>query len=128
MASLFNLLWRAPYVAIGLLLIVALPWSAPAAGPGSGKDAADRSPADRAAEKASAALNAPSDAPAKPDDKDAAKATKADEPSLFEFYKMGGPLMYPITALSLISILFTLERAIGLRRRKVVPPKLVKRL
>ena len=124
MAALSNLFRRAPYVAIALLLIVALPWLAPAAD----KEAADRSPADRAAEKASAALNAPGDAPAKADDKDAAKTGKPDETSLFEFYKKGGPLMYPITVLSLISIGFTLERLIALRRRKIVPPKLVKKL
>lgn len=45
---------------------------------------------------------------------------------LWEMFKKGGPLMYPITFMSLVVVAFTIERAIGLRRKKVIPRELVK--
>jgi biopolymer transport protein ExbB len=49
-------------------------------------------------------------------------------PNLLTLWFKGGPLMYPITLMSLLVGIFTIERAIGLRRRRVIPPKLVKGL
>ncbi|MHB1037094.1 MAG: MotA/TolQ/ExbB proton channel family protein [Pirellulales bacterium] len=37
----------------------------------------------------------------------------------------GGPLMYPIAAVSLVALMFGIERLLGLRRRKVIPPALI---
>jgi biopolymer transport protein ExbB len=40
----------------------------------------------------------------------------------------GGPLMWPIGGMSIIVVAFGIERAIGLRRRKVLPPELINEL
>lgn len=53
----------------------------------------------------------------------------ADEaPNLFRLWWEGGPIMYPITALSFIVALFAFERSLGLRRRRVIPRRLVRGL
>jgi biopolymer transport protein ExbB len=44
---------------------------------------------------------------------------------LLELYMDGGVLMYPITALSFIVVLFGLERALALRQNKILPPELI---
>lgn len=49
-------------------------------------------------------------------------------PNLFDLWFLGGPLMYPITFMSFVVVLFACERALALRRRKVIPPRLVKAL
>jgi biopolymer transport protein ExbB len=96
--------------------------------PPAEKTAADKgsdpSAADKAFDKAFSA--APSSAP-KPEKK------AADVPSMptidpWEMFQKGGILMYPITFMSLVVVAFSIERAIGLRRKKVVPRKLVKGL
>jgi len=46
----------------------------------------------------------------------------------WEMFRKGGILMYPITLMSLVVVAFTIERAIGLRRKKVIPRALVKSL
>src|SRR5260370_1170840 len=43
----------------------------------------------------------------------------------FEMIWKGGPLMIPIGIMSVIVVAFTIERAIGLRRKKVIPRRLV---
>lgn len=43
----------------------------------------------------------------------------------WEMFRKGGVLMYPITLMSLVVVAFTIERAIGLRRKKVIPRALV---
>jgi len=48
--------------------------------------------------------------------------------SVFDLYWQGGPLMVPITLMSLVVVTFGLERWLGLRRRRVLPPDLVKGL
>ena len=45
---------------------------------------------------------------------------------LWEMFKKGGMLMYPITLMSLVVVAFAIERTIGLRRSKVIPRQLVK--
>lgn len=54
----------------------------------------------------------------------------ADVPQLnaWELTLKGGFMMYPIFFVSLIAMAFTIERAIGLRRGRVVPPRLLRSL
>lgn len=55
-------------------------------------------------------------------------ADEAPKLTLLELYFAGGLLMYPITALSFIALLFAVERAFALRRRGILPPQLVEEL
>ena len=50
----------------------------------------------------------------------------ATQRSLISFFRDGGPLMYPILACSVIMMLFTFERTISLRRRKIIHKPFVK--
>ncbi len=84
--------------------------------------------AETAEDRANAALNSPSTEAPAPKPSDAANETKGEKASFLDFYLKGGPLMYPITILSLIAILFTIERVLALRRVKVVPTALVNKL
>ena len=58
------------------------------------------------------------------------KAGENERPamSLIDLYLAGGFLMYPITALSVIALAFAVERAFALRRRRILPPRLVEEL
>lgn len=47
--------------------------------------------------------------------------------NLFDIIKSGGPLMLPIVACSVLLLLFAFERAISLRRSRVIPRPFVKR-
>jgi biopolymer transport protein ExbB len=92
--------------------------------PEAGPQASDNAKLDEAAQKAEAALNAPSDAPAQTETP--AAAPKADSaPNMLELWFQGGILMIPITMMSFVVMVFGVERLIGLRRRKVIPPALV---
>lgn len=72
------------------------------------------------------------------EDEDAAvqqEPTLAADPSggekqidLLELLLAGGHLMWPILAMSLVVVTFGTERALGLRRRKVLPPVLIDEL
>ncbi len=53
-----------------------------------------------------------------------APATSSPRIDLWELAQRGGVLMIPISLVSLIVVTFGLERMIGLRRRKVLPPVL----
>jgi len=80
--------------------------------------------AERLAEEA---LKAPTNetAPAKT----AAPKSKQDEaPNLFQLWWKGGELMYPITFMSFVVVVFAIERSLALRRRKVLPPALTRSL
>ncbi|MCE9606545.1 MAG: MotA/TolQ/ExbB proton channel family protein [Planctomycetia bacterium] len=48
--------------------------------------------------------------------------------NLFELANAGGPLMYPIYLASVAVVCFSFERMLGLRRRKLMPPKLIQEL
>ena len=52
----------------------------------------------------------------------------AEPPNLFVLWWEGGPIMYPITAMSFIVVLFACERYLGLRRGKVIPRRLTREL
>lgn len=57
-----------------------------------------------------------------------AEAEAAPMPAmdLWQMYRKGGLLMYPITFMSLVVVAFAIERAIALRRKKIIPRQLVK--
>jgi len=48
--------------------------------------------------------------------------------TLFELLLKGGPLMYPLCLCSIIMVAFGVERAVSLRRKKVLPPVTVRRV
>jgi biopolymer transport protein ExbB len=52
----------------------------------------------------------------------------AKQINLWQLANDGGPLMYPIYALSVIVVCFAIERALALRKRKLLPPELVREL
>lgn len=87
-------------------------------------DATTRSaPQDLAAKKADEALASnPAPSTAKPA---SSKREEVANMSLWDLYLAGGFFMIPITVLSLIALAFAVERMFGLRRTRVLPPKLV---
>jgi biopolymer transport protein ExbB len=48
--------------------------------------------------------------------------------NLFELAWAGGPLMWPIYLGSILVVCFSIERAMALRKRKLIPPELVREL
>lgn len=50
------------------------------------------------------------------------------EINLWQLAQDGGPLMYPIYAISVVVVCFAFERWFGLRRRKLLPPQLAREL
>ncbi len=63
-----------------------------------------------------------------PDQKDVAPGTSSEEEAKIELLVLlfkGGYLMLPIVAVSLLVVTFGVERFLGLRRKKIVPPALV---
>ena len=54
--------------------------------------------------------------------------TQSERMNFLELMLSGGPLMIPIGLFSLVVVTFGLERALGLRRRKIMPPKLIRGL
>lgn len=58
----------------------------------------------------------------------AAPAAEGEAPNLLDLWVMGGALMIPITLMSFVVVVFAVERALALRRRKVIPPELVEAL
>lgn len=123
-----------------LVLVAASVWTAPialsAAAPSSdretlpGNAAGENTAAARLAEaeqRAQTALETEtlaSDRPAE-DQPLPPDPTSAREINLLDLMFQGGWLMLPIGLMSLLVVTFGLERMLGLRRRKVVPPKLI---
>ncbi len=68
------------------------------------------------------------DAQAQSDASNQPASTSISNRSLFEILKEGGPLMAPLFACSFITLVFVFERAISLRRGRVIPRPFVKRL
>lgn len=56
------------------------------------------------------------------------EGAELDAPSLFELLQKGGWLMMPIVLMSVIVIAFGIERALALRRSKILPEELVAHL
>jgi biopolymer transport protein ExbB len=48
--------------------------------------------------------------------------------TLWQLFLAGGPLMWPIVAMSLVVVTFGIERLVALRRRSFVPPELAREL
>jgi biopolymer transport protein ExbB len=86
--------------------------------------------AERVAEERLAAEEAPAsdEAPAPDEARAAAPATEPPRIDFLHLMFQGGPLMVPIAGMSILVIAFGIERALGLRRRKVVPPGLIEEL
>ena len=82
---------------------------------------------DEASRRAEEALNAPNDAP--PSEDGAAPAPRA-KPTMdyWDLTLQGGPLMIPIFGLSILVLAYGVERALALRRHKVIPEDLVREL
>jgi len=110
------MVWRCMLVVMTMVMAATpVAWrSARAEGP-----EADTSAVSRAEE----ALNAPAE-PAAP----AAAADTAKEMSYFELFIAGGPLMWPILAMSFMALAFAIERAIALRRSRFVPRSFIDEL
>jgi biopolymer transport protein ExbB len=66
----------------------------------------------------------------KPAEEDGEPALAADTPSidLLNLMFQGGYLMLPIVAMSILVVAFGIERSLGLRRHKVLPPEIVEGL
>jgi biopolymer transport protein ExbB len=45
-----------------------------------------------------------------------------------EFFRSGGPVMWPLLTCSLVAVAITIERAINLRRSKILDPSVVERV
>jgi biopolymer transport protein ExbB len=101
-----------------LVLALAAPWAAGAVPAGEPGGAPAEAPAPEA--DGPPAGEAPGEE-AEGDDGD-------DPPTVWELLQAGGPLMYPIYFCSFLMVTFAIERAISLRRRKIVPPDFVQNL
>ena len=124
--------WPARLSPLGLLLGLWL--SAMIAG-SSASNAQNVAPAARDAVQQRAAAQrlaeeALADKAEQPPSDPTAKASAADRPriNLLELFFKGGYLIYPIAAMSVIVLIYTLERALALRRRRVVPRAFVRDL
>jgi len=115
-----------PRVCPLLFLLVAAVWAQ--GGPAAAQDKPAEAKKDAAQEKFDAAMQA-KPTPAKP-----AAAAAADpvpesvaEIDLLEMAspETGGFFMYPIYAFSFIVVLYSIERALALRRRKIIPEELI---
>lgn len=118
--------WLIASLAAGLLLVCGPGWlplilaQDPAPAQGGLQDRLQAG--ERAADEA---LAAPSERAAP-----APKAEPVELPPMnfFELWLQGGPLMIPITLISFLVGVFAIERWLGLRRRRVIPPALVQGL
>lgn len=50
---------------------------------------------------------------------------KPKEPTVYELLQQGGYIMYPIYLLSIVMLAFAIERAVSLRRRRILPPQFI---
>ncbi len=75
---------------------------------------------------------APAPAPAAPAEAvevdTAAPSAATEPPSLLELLDKGGPLMYAIYAASVLMVTFAIERALSLRRGRILPAEFVQNL
>ena len=97
----------------------------PATTPAASKQAVEAKlkEADDKAQAAIAAGSSTDDATVPPPD-----IQPNNAPNLFGMWFQGGPLMYPITLMSIIVVMMSVERWIGVRRGKTVPRKLAEAL
>ena len=93
---------------LALAVLIAQAAPAPAAAPAGAPAAA----APAAAAPAPAEGEAPAQGP----------TDRLKPPTVFELLDQGGPVMYPIYACSILALAFAIERAISLRRGRILPP------
>jgi biopolymer transport protein ExbB len=117
---------RPIFLVLGVLatpaLVIAQPPDAAEPGPGATAPAG----LDEAERRANEAL-APEPA-GEPAPQTASTPPAFEGPNLFELQLQGGPLMIPIGLLAVLVVAFGIERALALRRRKVLPPELIEEL
>jgi len=107
--------WR---IAALVALVAALAWTT---------CAAEAAPAGAPAGQPGAAAADPP--PADPDGAGRAEPEDANEPpTVWELLQAGGPLMYPIYFCSFLVVAFAIERAISLRRSRILPTTFVRNL
>lgn len=113
--------WAWSAVQVFMLVVVLTSGASSASGQDAVGDVADR--------LAEQALAEPETAPAaQASDDPAAVAPSTPKLNVLDLYFQGGILMIPITLMSLIVVAFSLERALALRRGKVLPKRLVREL
>ena len=96
---------------LALAVLIAQAAPAPAAAPAGAPAAA----APAAAAPAPAEGEAPAQGP----------TDRLKPPTVFELLDQGGPVMYPIYACSILALAFAIERAISLRRGRILPPAFI---
>ncbi len=78
-----------------------------------------------AAPPAPAAAPAAAPAPAEGAAPAQGSTARLKPPTVFELLDQGGPVMYPIYACSILALAFAIERAISLRRSRILPPAFI---
>ncbi|MDP2991344.1 MAG: MotA/TolQ/ExbB proton channel family protein, partial [Kiritimatiellota bacterium] len=48
--------------------------------------------------------------------------------NLLELLQRGGPVMYPLYVCSILMVTFWIERVVSLRRKKVIPPEIIRKI
>jgi biopolymer transport protein ExbB len=91
---------------------------------GVAQESAPVDPDQLAAEK----LAAPADEETVYESAESAEVATPEFPSMLEMFFAGGILMWPILLMSFVVVVFGCERLIALRRRRVIPPRLVRQL
>jgi biopolymer transport protein ExbB len=94
----------------------------------AGPAADDRPLKTTEAERRAEAALAEADKDKAPANAEASHPRTAVSPTVWDLYKKGGVLMYPITFLSVVVVGFGLERFLGLRRSVVAPRRLTRGL
>jgi biopolymer transport protein ExbB len=111
-----RMVFRVPYIRLGMHLIFALAMAAlpPLAQSLSAQQASET--ASPSAEPAPVGDDGPAERPPAPPDKSI---------NIFSLYMQGGIFMIPITGMSILTGTMIIERFLGLRQQKVLPPELV---
>ncbi len=123
--------WKPKYSLVCVLAATVLGVAPCTASGAEGGPSAEPPPSEKIAEgerAAEEALRAPSSVEESNTRQAADLAAEVPRISLWKLYLDGGVLMYPITALSFLVVLFGLERALALRRGKVLPSGLIEQL
>jgi biopolymer transport protein ExbB len=118
----YRLFIAACLVALGLTALHLGRRSLAADGPAADAKPAAATATDKAAEVINAANTESAN---KSDKKQPTAAPPIPSINWLEMIFKGGPLMIPIGLMSVLVVAFTIERGVGLRRKKVVPRKLI---
>jgi biopolymer transport protein ExbB len=114
--------WVAVIVSMALAA-AALAAAAPAPSTSTAPDPTETVSAPRTDDPAAAANAAPAEVAAP------APVARASRPvSLYQLLGMGGPIMYPLYLCSIIAAAYAIERAVSLRRRRILPQEFVENI